>query len=142
MSALVTLAEIVEVGSNIIYVGDNLPIIKLYNKGKDVCERSTNADLYKMLFHHIEQRQRIPSHPDNPQAKTSKGLPKIRPDWVQYYDLREFVETPVILTTGARGRGVRAAGLDTTSVASAASVASVASASSSKNADLVTIRVT
>ena len=38
LSALVTLVEIAEVGSNIIYIGDNLPIIKLYNKGKDVVE--------------------------------------------------------------------------------------------------------
>ena len=30
----------------------------------------------------------IPSHLDDPQAKTSKGLPKKRPDWVQDYDIK------------------------------------------------------
>ena len=94
LSAIVTLVEIAEVGANIIYIGDNLPVIKQYNKGEDVCKRSTNADLYAKLFHHIKTRQIlltlfwIPSHLDDPQAKTSKGLPKKRPDWVQDYDIK------------------------------------------------------
>ena len=81
-------------GSTIIYIGDNLPIIKLYNKGEDVCKRSTNADLFKKLFHHIKTRRIklttfwIPSHLDNPQAKTKKGLPKKRPVWVQNYHIK------------------------------------------------------
>ena len=69
-------------------------MIKLYNKGEAVCSRSTNADLYKLLFHHIKSRQIklstywIPSYLDNPKAKTKKGLPKQRPDWVQDYDIK------------------------------------------------------
>ena len=94
LSALVTLVEIVEVGSNIIYIGDNLSIIKLFNKGPDVCRRSSNADLFKLLFQYMEQRDIlltafcIPSHLDNPQAVTKKGVPKTRPDWVQDYDIK------------------------------------------------------
>ncbi len=57
LSAMVTLVEIAEVDSIIIYIGDNLPVIKLYNKGEAICKRSTNADLYKKLFHHIKSRR-------------------------------------------------------------------------------------
>ena len=86
LSAMVTLVEIAEVDSIIIYVGDNPPAIKLYNKGEAICKRSTNADLYNKLFHHIKSRRIdfstywIPSHLDNPEAKTKKGKPKVRPD--------------------------------------------------------------
>ncbi len=93
LSILVTLVEIVEDKATIVYFGDNKQVVDLFNKGPNACAKASNADLYKLLFKFIHDKQIditvywMPSHLNNPQAKTKKGKPKIRPVWVHDYDI-------------------------------------------------------
>ncbi len=93
LSAITTLAEIVEERSMIVYIGDNKPVIDLFHKGEVVCAKSANADLYKLLFAYINNKHLdftvfwMSSHLDQPEPKNKKGKPKTRPLWVQEHDI-------------------------------------------------------
>ena len=43
LSAMVSLAEFVVEDAIVLYIGDNLPVIKLFNKGEQICKTSTTA---------------------------------------------------------------------------------------------------
>ncbi len=77
----------------VIYFGDNKPVIDLFYKGEEACAKASNADLYKLLFAFIKDKNLnfilywMPSHLDDPNATNSKGQPKWRPAWVQDHDI-------------------------------------------------------
>ncbi len=78
----------------IVYFVDNKQVVDLFNKGQASCAKASNSDLYKLLFAFIRDKDLdftvywMPSHLDNPQAKTKKGKPKVRPVWVHDHDIK------------------------------------------------------
>ena len=75
VSALATLVEHACEGSHITYIGDNLPVVEMFNKGYDHCSTSANCDLFKDIFMHIKVKKInievnwIPSHTDTDPTK-------------------------------------------------------------------------
>ena len=56
LSALATLLEHVCEGSHITYIGDNKPVVDMFNKGANHCSTAANCDLYKIIFAHIQTK--------------------------------------------------------------------------------------
>ena len=94
LSIIVALAEAVEVEAMVVYFGDNKQVVDLFNKGEAACAKASNYDLYRLLFAFIKDKRLdftvywMPSHLDNPQAKTKKGKPKERPLWVHNHAIK------------------------------------------------------
>ncbi len=87
LSVIVTLEEFAAEGTILTYVGDNKPVIDLYNKGRAACKTATNADLYNLLYKYIDDKHItlkliwMPSHLDDPESD------KVRPGWVTDLDI-------------------------------------------------------
>jgi len=84
ISAAVTLAEMVHDEAKVVYITDNLPLYDNYSAGELKCIKSTNHDLYKLLFPHIKNKRLdfqilwMPSHLDE-----EEGKDKEKPEWVE-----------------------------------------------------------
>ncbi len=68
------------------YIGDNKPVIDKYRDGREACNKSANADLYRLLFHYVDTKnitlniKWMPSHLDTEPEKE-------RPGWVNDYHI-------------------------------------------------------
>jgi len=84
ISAAVTVAEMVHEEAKVVYITDNLPLYDNFKEGEHKCIKSTNHDLYKLLFLHIKNKKLdfqiwwMPSHLDE-----EEGKDKERPEWVE-----------------------------------------------------------
>ena len=88
LSAMVTVAEMVEEGSTVEYIGDNENVVNTFHKGEDAAKASSNCDLYQLLFQYIKNRNLqfyvkwMPSH----LATDPKKL-EMKPSWVTQHDI-------------------------------------------------------
>ena len=57
VSALATLVEHACEGSHITYIGDNLPVVEMFNKGQNHCSTAANCDLFENIFKHITNKK-------------------------------------------------------------------------------------
>ena len=56
LSAIATLLEYLDEGAHVTYIGDNKPVVDRYLEGEAACLRSTNGDLYSLVFKYIREK--------------------------------------------------------------------------------------
>ena len=107
LSALATLVEMVSEDAHITYICDNLPMVKMYGRGREACTRFLNFDLWDIVFGNIARKhitievKWMPSHLDTMPHKE-------RPEWVTELDIignakaDELADFPTKYTSQAR----------------------------------------